>query len=374
MKIRQQFLLILIFALFLLGNAGHFMLPQVYTSTKTRAFSSDTKANLHNVYLACKSYWSDQGPDQSCNREIASATTYGYIQSQEVKIHGSGTENDFCAFAWHLGNREIFTMNTLGTISSQTEAFSKNTFNTNQPDKIWIYENFLPRHLVYYSIVWVLPIATMFLTFWGKGNQVLILRGICWALIALISLTFIVLTAGGFRILPLIFIILTLLAGSILIMRGKRKYFNLWAGVIAFCWAFVVLVTSEFAQFGIVLIRSALNDFNYYVNFRDYYVFLYIPVIYSISRAFSLIRWGKQIETGKKLSVYLKNQNAKKLKKSGAYLFGVIGILLAVNFTYIFMYPNYRVNYWNQSVKLSEEIEKIYQADPSSIQNMCKYH
>ena len=116
MKTRQQFLFVLIFALFILGNARHYMLPQIFTSTKTRAYNSNTKANLHNVYLACKAYWYDHGEDKSCDRPIFTATTYGYIQSRDVRIDATGGENDFRAVATNVQNGHWFRINELGSI------------------------------------------------------------------------------------------------------------------------------------------------------------------------------------------------------------------------------------------------------------------
>jgi hypothetical protein len=227
---------------------------------------------------------------------------YGYFQSQGVKIYTSGTKNDFCAVAWHQGNSKIFTINSIGTIEDA-------------PNRIRIYEKLFPRHLIYYSIILILPIATIILTLWAGGSSIL---------------------------------------------RKKRKFSYLTVGLIAVAWAFISLVAFVLA----------FDDYLWYPG--TLYMLLAIPPVFSFERAFSLIRWGKQIETGKELPYYFKNQNAKKLKKSGAYLYGVIGFLLAVNITYGFMDENYRIDYQNQSVKLSEEILSSIQTDPSSFQKMCQ--
>jgi len=304
MKIRQQFLFILIFALFLLGNTWHFMLPQVFTSTKIRHPSSDTKSNLHNMYLGCHAFWADEGDSKTCTVSMVANEEYGYIQSHGVKIYGSGTKNDFCAVAWHQGNSEIFKMDSTGQIKEHL-------------DKIWIYEQFFPRHFVYYSCVLILPIATMFLTSW----------------------------AGGY-----------------LILERKRKFPILIHIGIIFGWLFIVLITSGFAG----------SDYFYYVFGGPFGFFLGIPVIYSISRAFSLIGWGNQIERAKDLPDYLENHSAKKLQKSGSYLLGVVGVLLALNFIYSSAYTKYKENYRNQSVTFSEEIQSSIQTDTSQIQKMCR--
>jgi len=379
MKIRQQFLFIFIFALFLLGNAGHFMLPQVFTSYKARSYSSETKANLHNMYLGCQAFWADEGASTVCTVSMIANEEYGYIQSQDVKIYGSGTKNDFFAVAWNQRNNILHDIDSRGAINEQSEAL-KNILNKNPPEKIWIYEKVFPRHLVYYSIILILPIATMFLTFWAEGSSILRKKRkspslihigaivgsvigviIGWVVIVYKDLYVVIF----FLLMILIFIILT----TWLILRIKRKspsliHIGISIGVV-FGWLLIALITSGFGG----------SDYSYYVGFgKPFGIFLFIPVIYSFLRASSLIRWGKQIEAGKELPEYLENQNAIALKKSGKYLYGVIGVLLAVNITYGFMVEYYGIDYKNRSVKFSEEIESFIQADTSWLQRMHEVH
>ena len=381
MKIRQQFLFILIFALFLLGNAGHFMLPQVFTSYSARAFSSDTKANLHNLYLGCKAYWADEGSPEICTVKKVSSEEYGYVQSQEVKIYGSGTENDFCAVAWHQGNSMPFEINYLGSIVEKSE-FIYEKLNKNPPDKIRVYEKLLPRHFVYYSWVLILPLMVVKLTSWAGGYPILRRKrkspsliqigtiigsivGVIFGWLFIVSKDFYI--AIFVLLMILIIVILAVWARAYLLLRRKRKspsliHIGITVGII-FGWLFIALVTSGFAG----------SDYSYYVGFGEPFgLFLGIPVIYSISRAFSLIGWGNQIERVKDLPDYLKNHRAKKLKKSGICLLGVVGVLLALNFIYSVAYTKYKENYRNQSVKFSEEIQSFLQTDPSSFQKMCQ--
>ena len=318
MKVRQQFVFILIFALFLLGNAGHFMLPQVFTNSQGRSFSGTTKANLHNMYLACNSFWAAEGDSKTCTVSIATRKEFGWFQSQEVKIYGSGTKNEFCAFAWSQGNNILHKIDSRGTIDERAEAFKK-ILNKAPPNKIRVYEKLLPRHFVYYSWVLILPLMVVKLTSW---------------------------------------------AGSSSILMKKRKLFSyLTVGLIFVIWAFISLA-------------AFLLAFDSYLwHPYTFYMLLVIPLIFSALRASSLIEWGKQIETGIKIGEelpdYLKNQNAEKLKKSGNYLYGVIGILLVVNIAYGFMFSIYKINYKNQSVTFSEEIEKVNQGDPYWFQKIC---
>ena len=304
MKIRQQFLFILIFAVFLLGNAEYLILPQVFTSTKVRAFNSDTKANLHNLYLGCRVFWADEGDSKTCTVSMAANEEYGYIQSQMVKIYGSGTKYDFCAVSWHQANSEIFKMDSTGQIKEH-------------PDK---YTKLLPRQLVYHSSILILPIATIILTLWAGGGSIL---------------------------------------------RRKRKYPHLWVGIITFCWAFIAIIT----------IGLAGSDYTYFTLGPGIFsILLFIPPLFSVLRASSLISWGTQIERAKDLPVYLENHSAKKLKKSGIYLLRTMGALLVLTCMYPIYYSKYKKDYYNQSVKLSEKIQSIMQSDPSSFQKMCQQH
>ena len=89
------------------------------------AYDSDSKANLHNVYLACKAYWADNGPNNLCNMEIARQTTYGYIQSRNVRIDATGGEKDFRAVATNINTKRWFLIDPEGTIQPFTPSKEK---------------------------------------------------------------------------------------------------------------------------------------------------------------------------------------------------------------------------------------------------------
>jgi hypothetical protein len=83
-----------------------------------RAYDSDTKANLHNIYLACKAYWADSGSSSNCDLDIAALTTYGYIQSSRVVVAGNGGhEKKFNITAMHQESKKAFEVDELGGIS-----------------------------------------------------------------------------------------------------------------------------------------------------------------------------------------------------------------------------------------------------------------
>ncbi len=84
---------------------------------QSRNPDSDAKANLHNVFLACKAYWADNGSDAVCTSMKIKSTLYGYIQSADVSISVSGPENDFSATAQNTNSENTFRMDSNGTIT-----------------------------------------------------------------------------------------------------------------------------------------------------------------------------------------------------------------------------------------------------------------
>jgi hypothetical protein len=88
----------------------------------TRAYDPDTKANLHNVYLACKAYWVDNDSDSVCTHEIAQSTAYGYLKSFNVEIVAIGDESDFFALAYNKKSPEVFKVDEKGAIEKLSDS------------------------------------------------------------------------------------------------------------------------------------------------------------------------------------------------------------------------------------------------------------
>ena len=82
-----------------------------------RGLNYQAKTDLHNIYLACKAYWADSGSDKNCNVDITKLTTYGYVQSMDVSVSGSGTEPTFTAKGRHAKETKTLTINSLGAIT-----------------------------------------------------------------------------------------------------------------------------------------------------------------------------------------------------------------------------------------------------------------
>ncbi|NIQ01129.1 MAG: prepilin-type N-terminal cleavage/methylation domain-containing protein [Nitrospinaceae bacterium] len=87
-----------------------------FAQYKARAYDSETKSHLHNIYLACKGYWVDSGAGNDCTVSVASGTSYGYIQTSEINITATGNEATFSSSAFNINSGNTFTINAAGNI------------------------------------------------------------------------------------------------------------------------------------------------------------------------------------------------------------------------------------------------------------------
>ena len=89
-----------------------------------RCFDCNSKADLRNVYLACKAYWAEEGSDQLCGLGSIPVEKYGYIQSKGVHVKLSGNEINFLAKASHLESENIFAIDAKGNITESNPVAS----------------------------------------------------------------------------------------------------------------------------------------------------------------------------------------------------------------------------------------------------------
>jgi type IV pilus assembly protein PilA len=89
----------------------------VFAQYKERAYDSDIKSHLHNIYLACKGYWNDEGSASNCTVPVTSATAYGYTQTTKITIVASGGEITFAGTASHADSTNTFSIDSVGSIS-----------------------------------------------------------------------------------------------------------------------------------------------------------------------------------------------------------------------------------------------------------------
>ena len=94
----------LLIVIAIIGILAAIAIPQ-FSAYKNRAYQSDAKGNLHNIFLACKAYWSDNTGSDICTTAIATFT--------------DGTEPAFSATGIHSSDSTstTFTMDSVGNIS-----------------------------------------------------------------------------------------------------------------------------------------------------------------------------------------------------------------------------------------------------------------
>lgn len=91
------------------------------SSWRFRYNDSDSKSNLHNIYLGCKAVWAEKGSDVNCDLATVSSAEYGYVQSKKVVVRLGGKENNFHAIAGHLDSEKWYWMDPSGQINEIKE-------------------------------------------------------------------------------------------------------------------------------------------------------------------------------------------------------------------------------------------------------------
>jgi len=107
----------LLIVIAIIGILAAIAIPQ-FSAYKRRAYDSDAKANLHNLFLACKAYWGDETGNDNCVLATMKFSTYGYNQSANVNIViGTATETDYESTASHTASAVTYTIDSAGNIS-----------------------------------------------------------------------------------------------------------------------------------------------------------------------------------------------------------------------------------------------------------------
>ncbi len=106
----------LLIVIAIIGILAAIAIPQ-FNQYKARAYNSDAKSNLHNMYLGCKAYWADEGSASACSLAQVTKTTYGYVQSTSVSVAIAGNETTFAATGQHIDSTQVYSMSVNGDIS-----------------------------------------------------------------------------------------------------------------------------------------------------------------------------------------------------------------------------------------------------------------
>jgi len=103
----------------IIGALTAIALPQ-FSQYKQRSYDSDSKAELHHLFSACKVYWGDTLAANNCTLTLATQSSYGFIQSSGVQLTVStGTESGFTATASHTASANTYSIDSAGNIALQ---------------------------------------------------------------------------------------------------------------------------------------------------------------------------------------------------------------------------------------------------------------
>ena len=106
----------LLIVIAIIGILAAIAIPQ-FSQYKTRSYDSDAKANLHNIYIACKAYWGTEGSGNDCSLTVAKSTAYGYIQSANISVTSAGIDWSYAASARNVNSNSSFSIDYLGDIN-----------------------------------------------------------------------------------------------------------------------------------------------------------------------------------------------------------------------------------------------------------------
>ncbi|MCF8720810.1 type IV pilin protein [Nitrospina gracilis] len=91
-------------------------IPQ-FAKYKERAYDSDSKATLRNLFMSCRVYWDDNGGSNSCDPVVVAGPAYGFVSPTKISLAGSGNETSFSATAQHVDSVNSYIIDNKGAIN-----------------------------------------------------------------------------------------------------------------------------------------------------------------------------------------------------------------------------------------------------------------
>lgn len=106
----------LLIVMAIIGILASIAVP-VFAEYKARAYDAHAKSELHNIFVACKAYWSDSGSASGCDVAAINNSDYGYTQTSNISVALSGNETAFSGAASNINTGNTFSVNAQGNIS-----------------------------------------------------------------------------------------------------------------------------------------------------------------------------------------------------------------------------------------------------------------
>jgi Tfp pilus assembly protein PilE len=107
----------LLIIMIIFGTLAAIAIPQLKHYNQ-RIYDRASKKNLENLFLACKTYWTND-ISARCSLDIAKEASNGYIQSPNIAIGislGKETKNEFHATAKHNSSKQTYSIDLNGNI------------------------------------------------------------------------------------------------------------------------------------------------------------------------------------------------------------------------------------------------------------------
>ena len=107
----------LLIIMFIIGSLAAIAIPQIVVY-KEKAYDSQAKATLNNLYLACKAFWSENDSDSKCALTSVTNGNYGFIKNPSIKtVIIAPTASEFISKAHHKESGKSFLIDSQGNIT-----------------------------------------------------------------------------------------------------------------------------------------------------------------------------------------------------------------------------------------------------------------